>query len=206
MVAELGKIRRLTDGMLAKAAKRVQDTAAPTQDGDRGAEDQLARETGVGSGEAKRAMGTAGDLEALPATDAAVRAGELSGRAAELIAATAKAVGNDPAVERELLDAAGRGMVPLRDACVAVRARFEDQAERSARLHAGRSFRTWTNADGMCEGHFKVTPEVGGTIKALIDAGTRRRFREARRSGVPEPHDAYAADAFAEAMGHGADW
>ena len=71
-------------------------------------------------------------------------------------------------------------------------------------MHAGRSFRTWTNADGMCEGHFKVTPEVGGTIKALIDAGTRRRFREARRSGVPEPHDAYAADAFAEAMGHGA--
>ena len=51
VVAELGKIRRLTDGMLAKAAKRVKDTEAPMCGGDRGAEDQLACETGVGSGE-----------------------------------------------------------------------------------------------------------------------------------------------------------
>ena len=187
-MAELGKIRRLTDGMLAKAAKRVEDTKAPTRGGDRSAADQLARETGLGSGEAKRAMGTAADLEALPATDAAVHAGELSARQADLIAATAKAVGNDPAVERELLDAAGQGMVPLREKCIEVRARSEDQSERSTRLHAGRSFRKWTNAEGMCEGHFKVTPEVGGTIDAVISSGYAAsvpRSPGVRGAGVP---------------------
>ncbi len=38
----------------------------------------------------------------------------------------------------------------------------------------------WPTVDGMVEGHFKVTPEVGGRIKACIEDGTRRKFREAR--------------------------
>ena len=59
----------------------------------------------------------------------------------------------------------------------------------------------WPTADGMVEGHFKVTPEVGGAIKAVIEDGTRRTFRDARaRAKVHESQDAYAADAFAEAV------
>jgi hypothetical protein len=52
----------------------------------------------------------------------------------------------------------------------------------------------------MVEGHFKVTPEVGGAMKARIDDLTRKRFRAARSSGVRESQDAYAADALAEAL------
>ncbi|MGZ4799235.1 MAG: hypothetical protein ACXVJW_18340 [Acidimicrobiia bacterium] len=197
LVEALGSIRRLADGMLGKAAKRVEDTAAYTYKGDRNAAELCERIAGVGKGEAKRAIDVAGKLEALSATDAAVRDGKLSARAAELIAGAAS---EDPALEQRLLKAAGQGMVPLRDACVAARAVREDQAERSARQHAGRSFRSWTNVDGMVEGHFKVTPEVGGAITARIEDGTRRRFREARRDGTRESQDAYAADAFADAM------
>ena len=43
-------------------------------------------------------------------------------------------------------------------------------------------------------------PEVGGAIKACIDDGTRRRFRNARSDGTREPQDRYAADAFADAV------
>ena len=196
-VKELGIIRRLTDGMVAKAAKRVEDTAAHAYGSDRSAAELTERLVGVSSGEAKRAIETAAKLEALPATAAAVRAGKLSMRQTDLIVATAA---DDPTVERDLLQAASQGMVPLRDACIAARARREDETERAARQHAKRSFRSWTNPEGMVEGHFTVTPEVGGAIKAVIDDGTRRKFRAARKTGVHESQDAYAADALAEAI------
>jgi hypothetical protein len=196
-LAALGAIRRLTDGMVGKMTKRVEDTAAYTYGSDRSAAELCVRLVGVASGEAKRAIEVASKLESLPATDAAVRAGGLSARQAELIVGAAA---EDPSVEGELIKAASKGMPELRDRCVAVRAAREDQTARAARQHAKRSFRSWTNADGMFEGHFEVTPEVGGAIKAAIEDGTRRRFRDARSAGVPESQDAYAADAFADAV------
>jgi hypothetical protein len=197
LVEELGVQRRLLDGMLGKAAKRVEDTAAYTYKNDRNAAELCARLVGVASGEAKRAIEVAGKLESLPATDAAVRAGKLSARAADLIVAAAS---EDPSVERELIRAAAQGIVPLRDAVIAARARREDETERAKRQQAARSFRMWPTADGMVEGHFKVTPQVGGAIKAVIDKGTGKHFRAARSSGVHEPQDAYAADAFGDAV------
>lgn len=194
---KLGAIRRLTDGMIAKGAKRLEDTAEHTRHTDRSAAELCARVTGVSSGEAKRAIEVAAKLEALPVTDAAVRAGKLSSRATDLIVGAAS---EDPAVERELIKAAAKGMVPLRDAVIAARARREDETERAKRQQAARSFRMWPTADGMVEGHFKVTPQVGGAIKAVIDKGTGRKFREARSDGVRESQDAYAADAFADAV------
>ena len=194
---KLGAIRRLTDGMVAKAAKRIEDTAEHTRHTDRSAAELCARLTGVSSGEAKRAIEVVAKLEALPATDAAVRAGRLSARATDLIVAAAS---EDPTIERELIKAAAKGMVPLRDAVIAARARREDEAARAKRQHAARSFRMWSTPDGMVEGHFKVTPQVGGAIKAVVDKGTGKRFRDARSSGVRESQDAYAADAFADAV------
>jgi hypothetical protein len=197
IVKEVGSIRRLADGLLGKAAKRVEDTAAYTYKNDRNAAELCQRLTGVSTGEAKRAIELAGKLESLPATDAAMRAGTLSSRHADLIVSVAA---DDPSVEGELLRAASKGIVPLRDKCIAMRAEREDQAERSARQHAQRSLRMWSTADGMVEGHFKVTPEVGGAIKSVIEDGTRRAFRAARTAKVQESQDAYAADAFAEAV------
>jgi Domain of unknown function (DUF222) len=193
----LGKVRRLVDGMVARVAKRVEDTAAYTYHGERNAAETVERLVGVSTGEAKRAIEVAAKLERLPATDEALRAGRLSSRQADLIVAAAA---EEPEIEHDLLRAAGQGVVPLRDAAVAARAAREDQAERAARQHQARSFRTWTSADGMVEGHFKVTPEVGGGVRARIDRLTRKRFREARKAGAREPQDAYAADAFADAM------
>jgi hypothetical protein len=194
---ELGGVRRLVDGMVARAAKRLADTGAFGIEGDRNAEETVERLVGISTGEAKRAIQVADKLDRLPATDAALRSGKLSARQADLIVAAA---GDEPELEVELLRAAAKGVVPLRDAAVAARAAREDQTARAARQHAARTFRTWTAADGMVEGHFKVTPEVGGAIRARIDHGTRKRYREARKAGTLESQDAYAADAFADAM------
>ncbi len=104
LVEVLGRQRRLIDGMLGKAAKRVDDTAAHTYGSDRSAAELCVRLVGVGSGEAKRAIEVAAKLESLPATDAAMRAGTLSARSAALIASTAA---DDPSVERTLVAGGG---------------------------------------------------------------------------------------------------
>jgi hypothetical protein len=190
-VTELGAIRRLVDGLLGKAAQRVEETSAHKRNGgsDRDAAQLVGRAVGAAASEARRLISTAQKLEKLPEVDAAVRAGRLSARQAEMVA--------DPAAERELLSAAAEGMVPLKEACVTARADAEDAAARAARHHTARRLRIWTAADGMVEGHFRLAPEVGGRFKAVIDAGTQRIFRGRRTSGPHEGHDAYAADVLA---------
>ena len=195
LVDELGRIHRLTEGLLARAAKRVAETAGCRKGAERDAAQLYARAVGVEASEAQRVMQTARRLESLPETAAAVREGRLSARQAQFVADAAK---HDPAAEDELLAAAEQGMVPLKDACIAVRARAEDPAERAARQRAARRFRMWSVADGMVEGHFRVTPEIGGQIKAMIDDGVQRIFRQRRKHGPHESHETYAADALAE--------
>ena len=197
LVAELGAIRSITDGLLAKAAKRAHDTAVHAGKGDTSAAQTVARTLGVDTGEARRAIELACKLERLPATDAAVKAGRLSGRQAEMIADTAS---QNPAVGQELIDKAGQGLVPLRDACIRARAQLESDAARAERQHKARSFRMWTEADGMMAGRFRLTPEIGGQIKAIVDTVVQRTFRERRSAGEREAHDAYGADALAEAF------
>jgi 5-methylcytosine-specific restriction endonuclease McrA len=193
-VTVLGVIHRLTEGLLAKAARRVADTSAYVPSGDCDAAQFYARTVGVGAGEAHRVLGMAKRLEALPETAAAVREGRLSGRQAQLVAGAAA---RNPRAERELLAAASEGMVPLRDACVIARAEVEDPEKRRARHRRARRWRMWTAEDGMVEGHFRLEPEVGGPCKAVLDAEVQRIFRARRLSGEHESHEAYAADAFA---------
>jgi hypothetical protein len=135
-VRELGLIKRLVDGMLAKAANRVHETAAHVGSGERDAAYFVAYAAGIEANEARRAMVTAWQLESLPAVDAAVRDGRLSARHAELIADTAAA---HPESEQRLLAAAKVGTRALRDACQQVQANNENPTERAKRQHASRA-------------------------------------------------------------------
>jgi hypothetical protein len=197
VVNELGAIRKLVDGMLGKAAKRVDETSAHKRNGksERDAAQLVSRATGGDASEARRAISTAKKLEKLPETAAAVRAGRLSAKQAELVVDGATA---NPGAERQLLAGADEGMVPLKAACVTARANVEDETKRAARQHAARRLRMWTAKDGMVEGHFRLTPEVGGRFKAAIDAGTQRIYRSRRKNGPHESHEAYAADALTD--------
>jgi hypothetical protein len=178
--------------MLAKAAKRVAETNAYVGAGAHNTAAMVARTVGVHTGEVRAAIETASRLERLPATDAAVRAGRLSARAAQMIAEVAIA---NPAAEAELLEWAECGLVPLRDACVAARAAVEGPAARATRQRALREWRSWTDTDGMVAGRYRFTPETGARVKAAIEGQAQRIFR-ARKAGTA--HDtlaAYAADA-----------
>src|SRR5512133_1487477 len=73
MIDELGKIKRLADGMLGQLARRKGDAKA------------VARALHVPTGEVRSAMETAELVEEFPRADTAVRAGELSAREAQLI-------------------------------------------------------------------------------------------------------------------------
>jgi 5-methylcytosine-specific restriction endonuclease McrA len=201
LLEQLATIHHLADGVTARVAKRIADTNAFVAHGDRTAEELCGRLVGVGAGDARRAIESATRWESLPATDAAVREGRLSAQEAALISSTAV---HDPAVEPELLAASGNGLSPLRDACVQALARTEDPQARAQRQHAARSLKMWNSTDGMVEGHFRLTPEVGGGLRAAIEQQTQAVFRAKYRDGVREPHHAYAADAFARlVMGEG---
>jgi hypothetical protein len=181
MIDELALIRRFVDGMIGQLARRKADAPA------------VARTLGVLTGEVRAAMETAELLAELPVVDAAVRAGALSARAAQLVAGAAIV---NPDAEARLLAIAGQGLVPLQDACVQARAEIEDPAARHTRQRAARRFRIGTDDDGMVAGSFRLTPEVGGQVKAAFDAAVQKMFRE-RKAGEHEPHEAYAADVFA---------
>jgi hypothetical protein len=199
-VRELSAIRNVVDGLVAKAAKRVADTDAHRCRGARSAEALLAHALGATSGEARAVIELATKLEALPATDRAMRAGKLSQRQARMIADAASA---NPDAEQRLLANAERGLTPLRDACINARAEVEDHAERAPRQQRLRHLRTWTDDDGMVAGRFRLTPETGGQLKAVIDAEVQRIFRTRRAGPDHEPHEAYAADALASfVLGH----
>ncbi len=193
VVDELGAIRRVVDGMLAQTAKRVAETNTGPSD----AAALVARRLGVGTGEVRGAIETATKLESLPATDLAVREGRLS--AAEALLITNAATLN-PSSELELLHVAERGLVPLKDACIRARADVEDPGARAKRQHRQRHWRMWTDGEGQLLGRFQYPPEIGGPLKAVIDAEVKRIFRDHKAGSDHEPLDAYAADAVADCM------
>ncbi len=154
----------------------------------------MGRSLGVGTGEVRTAVETAKKLDELPATEAAVRAGRLSAKEASLIADAATI---NPAAEQDLLGAAKLGLVALRDACVAARAAVEDSKQRRERHLRDRSFRWWTDRDGMWAGHFRYSPEIGAQLKTVIEQQAQRIFREHKAGTEHESNDAYASDAVA---------
>ena len=195
MLGELATIKRLVDRLIAQAAQRADETNAHAATSDRSGIALAARLAGVETGQMKTAVETVRKLEALPATAAAVRAGRLSAREAELVAGAAAV---DPSAEALLLAKTGEGLARLKDECQRVRARVEDASTRRSRMHASRTLRMWTEADGMLHGRFALPTEIGALVKANIDREVQRIFRARRKSEHHEPPDRYAADALTE--------
>jgi Domain of unknown function (DUF222) len=102
------RCERLSVAGRGLAARRVQDGVVWKRDAHRSAAHWLASTTGVSVGSAARSLETARELEALPATAAAFRAGELSEAQASEIAASATL---DPSAESRLLETARWGFV-----------------------------------------------------------------------------------------------
>ena len=201
MLAELATMKRLVDGLIAQAARRANDTNAHASTADRSGVALAARLAGVEPAVMANAVKTAQQLDALPATAAAVKMGKLSAREAELVAGAATA---DPSAESKLLALTSEGIARLKDECQRVRAHAEDADARRKRMHASRTLRMWSDADGMLHGRFALPTEIGAQIKANIDREVQRIFRERRRGTDREPHDRYAVDALCAFVMHSA--
>ena len=176
-----------------RLARRVDESNVWRRGGHRSAAHFLALATGEGLGAATTTLTTAERLKSLPATAERFRAGRLSaGQAAEIANAASAA----PDAEGELLDAAAtESVAQLRTRCRRVKAAATDQLTAHRRIHAERSCRSWTDADGAWQLHAHGTIDDGGRIMAAIKAETDRVFHEARVAGRREPHQAYAFDA-----------
>jgi hypothetical protein len=189
--AELEKLSSAGQVLLAGRLKASTDWRG---EGQRSAEEWMARTAGVPVGDARKVAETAERLAGLNATTDKLRAGELS---LDQAAAVAEAASANPSAEAGLLDTASAEPVrTLRDK--ARRVVLDSQGsveERYARQRRLRSFRHWIDAEGMVAGQFRLTPDAGAAVVRGIGREADRRYRRAYREGRRESSEAYAADA-----------
>jgi hypothetical protein len=197
LAERFARAERLAGAGKALAARRVAATGSWRRAGAfRDAAGWLASVSGVSATQAHAALTAAHRVEALPATDTAWRAGELSLAQADAIT---DAASTDEAAEAGLLASASRdGLVGLRRECARVKAAAcSDEAARAARIRAARSLQHWTDADGT--GRIDVRGPVADTARVLAALAPyeRERFEEARKAAgeAREGPDAYAFDA-----------
>ena len=201
LVDRFAHLERLAAAGKALAAGRVAESGVWRSSGERSPAHWMAKTTGTSLGQAIGVLETASRLNDLPATQQAVRAGQLSEAQAQEITSAAAA---NPKSEEKLLSAASReGLKGLKDESARVRAAaLPDEAERHERIRRGRRLRHWTDPDGAFRLEARLTPEDGATVLAALEPIKERVFERARKEGRREPYEAYAADAFVE-LAHG---
>jgi hypothetical protein len=193
VLRRVARTRHACAELEGRLARRVERTGIWRQGGHKSAAQFLAAATGTSVGAATAELATAERLESLPETADAYRAGRLSpGQAAEIANATVAA----PDAEYDLLlSARTETYSHFRDHCRRVKAAHTDLNAAHRRIHAARSLRTWTDAEGAWQLHASGTVTDGATIMAALNAETDVVFRAARAEGRREPHEAYAFDA-----------
>jgi hypothetical protein len=197
LVRVFDRISRVADGAKALAAGRVAESSLWAKGGHRSPAHWVARETGVGVGEAVRLLNLAEAVAAAPVVQEALAKGVVSPRQAS---AAARAEQARPGEGRRLVaKAASVSVTELETEAnrVIAAAASETAAEKAERLHKKRNLRTGVDADGMGYGHWLLEPLPHARLMALIDANKDAIFHDARRSGVRDTPEAYAADALA---------
>ncbi|HEY3830753.1 MAG TPA: hypothetical protein VGO03_00515, partial [Acidimicrobiia bacterium] len=192
IVCAAADAERLAVTLKTLAMRRVDQTDAWKNDGARSPESWLANKIGTTMSDARGTVEFGAQLDALPAVTAAVKKGQLSPGKARMVAGAAS---HDPDSEQQLLELAKTGsMMALKSGCAAARQRgVGDDA--AARIHARRSHRSWIDEEGAFRYQGVMPVEMGAKFKAALDGFTDQVFQDARRAGVREPYEAYAADA-----------
>lgn len=195
LVEEFAEAERLCAAGKTLALRQVVATQSWKRAGAfRSAGAWLARVVRSTIGNANATVDTAQRLESLPDTEAAMRAGLLSGVQVEAIADAAT---DDPSAERELLVLASRdGVRGLRDECARVKAAAcRDEPARDAKVRAARSLRNWTDPDGT--GRIAIRGPIVDValIMARLEPFERAIFAAARTADVRGCAEMFAFDA-----------
>lgn len=192
VVAEaLARTEKACAGARARAAARAIAGGQHKRRGFPDGADWLARHLGTTVGGARCDVEVAQALEDLPATSAAVAAGEISlSQAAEVARAEKKVTGS----EAELLELARRtGLGPVRERARQIILDATDPKKLADEHHKARYFRHWRDGDGMVRLSGALPPEVGVGLMNRLDAEANRLRRAV--DGEKERFEAYAADA-----------
>ena len=197
MWAAYDSIERCAAAAKTLLAERVEQARVWAKEGDRSAAEHLARKSGSSVGAARAGLETSKKLRGLPATEAAVRRGELSRAQAETITDAAAV---NPGAEQSLLEAAGRGNLgELREQANRAKAAADPDPDAThRRIHRKRRLRRWTDGEGGWNIQGRSTPDAGAVFNAALDPIIDEVFRTARREGRHESRDAYAFDALLE--------
>ncbi|HEY3832670.1 MAG TPA: DUF222 domain-containing protein, partial [Acidimicrobiia bacterium] len=191
IVCAAADIERFAVALKALAMRRVDQTDAWKHDGARSPESWLANKTGTTKSDAHGTVEFGAQLDDLPAVAAAVKKGQLSPGKAKMIAGAAS---QDPDSEAQLLALGKTGsMTALKSECAAARQRGAGPSA-IEKIHARRSFRSWTDRDGAYRFEGTLTPDKGARFQRALDGFTNEVFHDARRAGIRDPYDAYAAD------------
>jgi hypothetical protein len=196
LLADFDHIEKMAAAAKLLVSRRIAETDAWKSKGDRSAAHFLARSTGTSIGQAVTTLETARRLDRLPATEAALRSGELSSTQANEIASVAAA---SPEVEHDLLAvAAQEGLAGLRRRCRELRQKATNETDDRARHEAirrSRYLRSWTDADGAFRLDVRTTPDDGARLLAGLATHRETVFACARAEGRREAFDAYSVDA-----------
>lgn len=195
LVEAFAELERLAAAGKTLAAGRAAQSGAWAGDGaHRDAGAWMAAVTGTTIGQANATLQIAQRLRELPATDAALRAGDLSGLQVEAISAAASA---DPNAEHALLaSAAVNGVKGLKDDCARVAAAAcRDEMAQYERIRARRSLRHWRDPDGTGRIDIRGPLDQTARVMTALEPIERELFEANRTAGRREAPDATAFDA-----------
>jgi hypothetical protein len=192
---EADQIERLAAAIKTLVARRVDESGEWKRKGCKSAAEQLAADAGTSVTAAQGLLETSKRVAEQPKTAAALRAGELSSRKAEVVA---KAVEVAPDAADDLLALAKTAPLGrLTQAAVRAKSAVDGDA-RHDRIHEERSAREYTDDEGVWHFHARGTVADGQRFRAAWEPLVERRFKDAYQQGRREPREAYAFDAFVE--------
>jgi len=186
---------------IALLTPRVVETGSFSKVGHASAPEWLATVSGTSSGVAKGRLAVAEGAAATPTLRQALHEGELS--SAQLAVVT-KTAAQAPEATADLLDLLHRGAShqELSDEASRRRAGALDkrnEADRRARVHAGRHLRWRQSDDGGIRGEFSCDEVTWAGVAPVLEAATRQRWRAAGSLSA-EPLEAHRLDAFIDLM------
>jgi hypothetical protein len=191
---EVLAMRKYLDGAPILLAQRAAETGGWRSRGASSPAEDLAKRSGTSTGRAKDVLDTSKKVDDQPEVEDALREGRLSGDQASLIADAAAA---NPDAQADLLEEAAKGDTRgLRDRCGRVKAAADPDPEATRRrLHRERYLRYGKTADGSLAGSFKLAPQAGAELDALVGPFVKAQAQRAKADGRLDTLDQLSADA-----------
>jgi hypothetical protein len=195
--AEFDRIERLAAAAKILLARRVDDSRVWEQEGHRSAVEYLARASGTSKSVSRGVLATSKKIGKLPATQSALRRGELSASQAECVADAASH--NRDAEEHLLGTAKTSSLGELRDECARKKAAADPDPDATyRRIHEHRFCRQRRDPEGAWHLTARGTPDAAAQFNAALGPVIDEIFHTAWAQGRREAREQYAFDALIE--------